>query len=78
MAGNKQKVTGAIAVTPSDTVDLKDGCIGLLVGVAGDVEVMFSKNGGAVVLPLQAGSHEYEVTRVLSSNTTATGIVALY
>jgi len=78
MAGNKLKVTGAAPVTPSDTVDIKRGSIGLLVGVAGDVSVMFSVNSTPVVLPLQAGSHEYEVTRVMATGTTATGIVALY
>ena len=80
-------IKAAFDVTPSDTntlaVDLgADYAItkGLFVGVAGDVEVMMANGSGGVaqVFGLEAGFHPLNVTQVLDSNTTATGIKALY
>ena len=78
MAGNKVKVTAAIAVTPSDTVDIKPGSIGLNIGASGVVAVVFAAGTDAVALTVSAGDSPYEVSRVMATGTTATGIVALY
>lgn len=68
-----------VSVTPSDTVNLATGCRGLFVTVAGnvalvgndDVAITFTGIAAATVLPLGP-------KRVNSTNTTATGIIALY
>lgn len=69
----------AVAVTPSDSVDLPQICRGLYVGVTGNVNVnmpdggnvLFSNVAAGIVLPIRA-------KRVLSTSTTATNIVAIY
>ena len=66
-------------VTPSDTVNLPAGCRGIYVGTAGDVvlvgdddvAITFTVADDGTLLPLGA-------KRVNNTNTTATGIVALY
>ena len=66
------------AVTPSDTVDLKEPCRSIYVGVAGDFVAVktddstctFTVTAGAVI-PVVA-------KRINSTSTTATGLVALY
>ena len=49
-------------------------------GVAGDVKVDFRGSGAAVVLPALAAGvvHPFRVSRVYSTDTTATSIVGLY
>ena len=80
-------VKAAFDVTPSDANTLADDLgadyavtKGIFVGVAGDVEVMMANGSGgsAVVFGLLAGFHPLNVTQILDSNTTATGIKALY
>lgn len=72
----------AVAVTPSDTVDLttkRDGCRALYVGVAGDIAavlptetVITLKNAVAgTILPVRC-------VRVNATDTTATDLVALF
>ena len=71
--------TNAVAVTPSDTVDLTYPSRGIIVGVAGNIAVNMMESGTNVVIPVAAGVvHPLRVTRVYSTSTTATTIVALY
>jgi hypothetical protein len=75
-------IKSAAAVTPSDGVDLASPTRGLYVGASGDVNVIFAsdKDASTVVLTgLAAGVwHPMQVRRVLSTSTTATGILAGY
>lgn len=67
-------------VTASDTASFADGLsIGLYVGVAGDVSIV-TKAGDTVVLKnLSAGVvHPIPCSRVNSTNTNATEILAVY
>jgi len=71
------------AVTPSDTVELPDGCRGLFIGTAGNVVVVgVDAAGGATGVTLKNLANgqiiPIAVRRVNSTNTTATDIVALY
>jgi len=74
----------ALAVTPSDAVDLPtapDGgdCRGLYITGAGNVNVNLTGGGTAVLTTLSAGQYVViGVSRVLATSTTATGILALY
>ena len=69
----------AAAVTPNDSTDLANVSRGIMVGVSGNVSVNMSGGGSAVVMPMTAGQlYPIAVSRVLSTGTTATGIVALW
>ena len=78
--GSTSGVEHARAVTPADGSDLPDGtCRGLTASGAGNVSVIFAGDTAAVTVALNAGvAYPYIVKRVRSTNTTATGIVALY
>lgn len=67
----------AAVVTPSDTVDLTFVSRGIYVGVAGNLAVIMS-GGQNLVIPVPAGLNPLAVSRVLSTGTTATGIVAVW
>ena len=79
---SRQEITSAskgVAVTPSDTVDLAEGCRALYVGVAGNVTVILSDMASGVLFSnLPVGIHPIQVKRVLSTGTAATNMVALY
>lgn len=69
--------TAAAAITPSDTTGFGQ-CRGIYVGVGGDVvavvngaAVTFKNAPSGAILPVQA-------TRVNSTSTTATNLIALY
>ena len=66
-------------VTPSDSVDLPDGvCRGIIITAAGTVS-MVGVDNVAVTFTLQAGIvYPIGCKRVNATNTTATGIKALY
>jgi hypothetical protein len=69
------------AVTPSDTLDLPSGtCRALWVGGAGDVALIADRDSAAVTIKaVDAGTIlPVRTRRVMSTNTTATSIVALY
>ena len=68
-----------VAVTPSDATDLT-GARALFVGGAGNLALMAVGDTAAVTLTgVLAGSIiPVRVSRVMSTNTTATNIVALY
>lgn len=75
----------SIAVTPADGTDLVKGsgnnrdCRGLFITGAGNVNVNLTGGGTAVLTGLSAGQRVIcGITRVLSTSTTATGILALY
>lgn len=68
------------AVTPSNSTPLADGCRGIYVGGAGDVAIKAEQDSAAVtfvgvpagtILPIRA-------LYVMSTNATATSIVALF
>jgi hypothetical protein len=71
-------------VTPADGTDIPLGpdggdCRGLYITGAGNVNVNLLGGGTAVLTGLSAGQYVVVgVTRVLSTSTTATGILALY
>ena len=69
----------AEAVTPNDSTDITE-TRGLYVGVQGDVKVDMASGATAVTFTnLAAGIiHPLRVTRVYSTDTTATNITALY
>lgn len=69
----------AEAVTPSDSTVLKP-TRGLYIGTAGDVKVDMAERGTAVIfVGLQAGTLlPVQVTKVYSTDTDATDILALY
>lgn len=69
----------AAAVTKSDSTVLAK-TRGLYIGGAGNVAVIMADDASAVTLVgLAVGVvHELSVTKVMSTNTTATNIVALY
>jgi len=74
--------TRAVAVTPSDTVDLTEVSRGLNVHSAlasCPVKVMMQGDTVAVILQLQTGFiYPLRVSRVYATGTTATTVVALY
>ena len=68
----------AVAVTPSDSADLTWCTRALVATGAGNVAVYMKHSTTSVTLGISAGSPlPVRVDRVLSTGTTATGIVAL-
>lgn len=68
----------AVAVTPSD-VTVLDKFRGLYIGVAGNVALVTPNGTTTTFVGLAAGSIlPVAGTKVMSTNTTATSIVALY
>lgn len=70
-----------VAVIPSDSTNYATGpARGLYVGVAGDVAIVACQTGGAVVYKNAAAGSIIPIwhTRVNSTSTTATNLVALY
>jgi hypothetical protein len=71
--------THAASVTPSDTTDLSDVTRWLYVGGSGNIVVNMADGTTVTLLGIAAGSLlPIRVSRVKSTNTTATGIVALW
>lgn len=69
----------AFSITPHDTNELSHVTRGLLVGVAGNVNVVLAGDTDAVVIALAAGIiHPLRAKIVKSTSTTATGIVGVY
>jgi len=66
-------------ITPSDSADLARVTHGIWVGGAGTLAAVMQSNYMPVALTVPAGAWlPIAVRRVNSTNTTATGIVALY
>ena len=79
MSERSDPALGAIAVTPSDTVDIPKGSRALYIGIAGDVEVHPKGSTTAVIfVAAPVGILPVSVDRVLDANTTADSIVALF
>jgi len=69
---------GAVAVTKSDSTVLPT-TRGIYVGVTGDVAVTMAGNGAVVTFKaVPVGILAIQVTKVMSTNTTATDMLALY
>jgi len=69
----------ARAVTPHDTNELAQYSRGLIVGVAGDVALVFEFDTDPVVLPCLAGVlYPYAVKKVMATDTDAEDIVVVY
>jgi len=78
MSRDASSADAAIAVTPNDSTVLAT-TRGLYVGVSGDVAVVTKGHGTSVVFKnVPAGILPVRVTKVLSTGTTATDILALY
>lgn len=65
------------SVTPDDDNDLAEVPKALFVGTAGDLALVGS-DGVEVTFKVAVGYHPLRPRRVKDTNTTATGIVALY
>lgn len=70
---------GIVAVTPSDSADIPGGALrGFTVAVGGDVAVVMADGSTGTLPSLSEGvQHAYQVTRILATGTTATGIIGL-
>jgi hypothetical protein len=76
MAGMTDPAQGAFAVTPSDSTVIQARA--LYVGVAGDVAVVTEGRDASVVFKAApVGILPVQVTKVLSTGTTATNILGL-
>lgn len=68
-------ITGAFAITTSDSADLAEVTLNLYVSVAGAVKVTMFDGSIVTYANLTAGRHPLRVKRVWATGTTATGIV---
>jgi hypothetical protein len=77
MQTNDQYPNGAIAVTPSNTVDLAKAATGFYVGVTGDVTLV-DLYGNVTQFKAVPVGFQYFIgfTRINATGTTATNIVA--
>lgn len=71
-------VTGAAAITPSDSADLPECTLNLYVGTAGAAKLTMFDGSVVTYAALAAGRHPIRVVRVWATGTTATGLVAEY
>lgn len=69
----------AAAVTPNDSVDLQTTARGFMVGAAGNVKITTVGGSTVTLTGVAAGVPlPISVSRIWSTGTTATGIVALW
>lgn len=69
----------AVAVTPSDTVDLTFISTQIAAATSGVISCNLQFSGSAVLIPVAAGVPvRVRVRRILATGTTATGIVAFW
>ena len=74
-----QQAIRAVAITPSNSVDLTVSGAVVFIGVGGDVKVTTVSGDTAVFKNLASGSVlAVQVRRVWATGTTATDIIALY
>lgn len=70
---------GAFAITPHDTNDLTTGATAVYIGGAGNMKVITSLGQTVTFVGLVAGTIlPVRVSRVFSTDTTATSLVGLY
>ena len=77
MRVKKDNYRGAVAITPSDTVDLADSVSALHISVAGALKVDMLNGDTVVFASVPVGTIEIAVSRVYATGTAATGIVGL-
>lgn len=71
-------ISYAVAVTPSDDTDLTSACRGIYVGGTGNVKATLVGGEDITFVALVAGVlHGIRATRIWSTGTTATSIVAV-
>ena len=68
---------GAVAVTPNDSTNIPE-TRALFVGVAGNLNVTMADGMTLVFTNVPVGIFPIQVTRILSTNTTASSIIAVY
>jgi hypothetical protein len=68
----------AIVVTPNDRADLPAATTTVYIGGAGDLRVTMLGGEGLIFRGLPVGWHAIRVTRIFSTNTTATNIIAAW
>lgn len=69
---------GAVAITPSDSVDLADPVSGIYCGGTGNITVDMVDGTNVTFTAVQVGSVlKIAATRVYSTGTSATGLVGL-
>lgn len=76
--GMESPILSAVAITPSDSVDLARLTRALYVGVAGDVRVTLKDDSVVTFRNMAAGWHPIRVARVMATSTTATNIVGCW
>lgn len=69
-------ITGAVALTTSDSVDLTEISVNLYVGVGGTLKLTMMDGSVVSYAAIAAGRHPLRVKRVWATGTSATGIVA--
>lgn len=70
---------GAVAVTPSDSVDLELVSRGLWVGTGGNLALEMQDGSSVTITNVADGTLlPFRVLRVNATGTTASGIIALY
>jgi hypothetical protein len=70
--------TGAVVITPGDSTTIP-ATRGIYVGVSGDIKVNMSSVGTAIVFKaVPVGLLNISATRIYSTGTTATNLVAVY
>ena len=69
--------TGGFAITPDDTDALQSECRAVYVGVTGNLAVKHVDGSSATYTSVAVGVFPVQVTHVLSTGTTATGLVGM-
>ena len=78
VSGQGDPISYGVAVTPNDGSDLANPCRGIYVGVTGNVKVTLRGGEDVTFVGLAAGVlHGIRATRIWSTGTTATSIVAV-
>lgn len=72
------QASSAKLITPSDTLDITPKPCQLYIGGAGNIKVDMAKTGTAIVFAAASGFLPINVTRVYATDTTASGIVAIW
>lgn len=80
MSGRSKDIAsgyGAAAITPSDSTVIPT-CRGIWVGVTGNIAVRMANGDLVTISNVPVGLLPVQVDKVLSTNTTATTMLALY
>ena len=78
-SGLDAPASGGAAVTPNDSTDLTTTSRAIIVGGAGNIAVTFVDGSDVTIVGLLAGQvYPFRVSRIKSTGTTATDIVAIW